>query len=253
MSDSGTGWWASGTDGQWYEGDPPAGWVLGTDGRWHPPAPPPPPPPPPPSGSAYDDAPTQWDVTQYGDEWSDDAQPYEPTHLDAAPPSGWRSGVNTYRSWPKWARIAAPVSAAFIALAAIGSAVGEPDDKDGGVEVADESTTMSELTSTTEAQVTTTAAPTTTTTAPTTTTTGPPPPPPPTTAPSPPAPAEPAPPPPPPPPSDCHPSYEPCLPIVSDVDCAGGSGDGPVYTGRVNVIGPDEYDLDRDGDGVGCE
>lgn len=53
--------------------------------------------------------------------------------------------------------------------------------------------------------------------------------------------------------SNCHPSYDPCLPIVSDVDCAGGSGNGPVYTGRVNVIGPDEYDLDRDGDGVGCE
>ncbi|HEX2362633.1 MAG TPA: excalibur calcium-binding domain-containing protein [Jiangellaceae bacterium] len=28
---------------------------------------------------------------------------------------------------------------------------------------------------------------------------------------------------------------------------------GPAYTGRVRVIGPDEYDLDRDGDGVGCE
>ncbi|MCU1371845.1 MAG: Uncharacterized protein JWO77_3039, partial [Ilumatobacteraceae bacterium] len=51
----------------------------------------------------------------------------------------------------------------------------------------------------------------------------------------------------------CHPSYDPCVPYASDVDCAGGSGNGPAYTGRVNVIGPDEYDLDRDGDGVGCE
>jgi hypothetical protein len=25
------------------------------------------------------------------------------------------------------------------------------------------------------------------------------------------------------------------------------------YTGTVRVIGPDEYDLDRDSDGVGCE
>ena len=33
----------------------------------------------------------------------------------------------------------------------------------------------------------------------------------------------------------------------------GGSGNGPLYTGTVRVIGPDEYDLDRDGDGVGCE
>jgi hypothetical protein len=53
--------------------------------------------------------------------------------------------------------------------------------------------------------------------------------------------------------NDCHPSYSPCVPYASDVDCAGGSGNGPAYTGTVSVIGPDEYDLDRDGDGVGCE
>ncbi|MBC7304368.1 MAG: excalibur calcium-binding domain-containing protein [Nocardia sp.] len=53
--------------------------------------------------------------------------------------------------------------------------------------------------------------------------------------------------------SNCHDSYTPCLPIVSDVDCEGGSGNGPVYTGRVTVIGPDDYGLDRDGDGIGCE
>nr|WP_280482671.1 hypothetical protein [Nocardia cyriacigeorgica] len=51
----------------------------------------------------------------------------------------------------------------------------------------------------------------------------------------------------------CHESYDPCVPITSDVDCAGGSGNGPEYTGRVRVIGPDEYDLDRDGNGIGCE
>ncbi|MGW5384315.1 hypothetical protein [Nocardia sp. NPDC003963] len=54
-------------------------------------------------------------------------------------------------------------------------------------------------------------------------------------------------------PAGCHPSYDPCVPITSDVDCAGGSGNGPAYTGRVRVIGPDEYDLDRDGNGIGCE
>lgn len=54
-------------------------------------------------------------------------------------------------------------------------------------------------------------------------------------------------------PSGCHPSYDPCVPITSDVDCEGGSGNGPAYTGRVRVIGPDEYDLDRDGNGIGCE
>ncbi len=53
---------------------------------------------------------------------------------------------------------------------------------------------------------------------------------------------------------ECHPSYDPCVPIASDVDCAGGRGNGPEYVqGPVRVIGPDEYDLDRDGDGIGCE
>ncbi|WP_366863805.1 excalibur calcium-binding domain-containing protein [uncultured Roseibium sp.] len=54
--------------------------------------------------------------------------------------------------------------------------------------------------------------------------------------------------------SGCHPSYDPCVPIASDVDCAGGRGNGPVYVrGPIRVIGPDVYGLDRDGDGVACE
>jgi hypothetical protein len=55
--------------------------------------------------------------------------------------------------------------------------------------------------------------------------------------------------------AECHPSYVgACVPVnVSDVDCAGGSGNGPAYVGRVEVVGPDVYDLDRDNDGVGCE
>src|SRR5262245_53308893 len=53
----------------------------------------------------------------------------------------------------------------------------------------------------------------------------------------------------------CDPNYRgACVPIASDVDCAGGSGNGPAYVrGPVTVIGSDIYDLDRDGDGVGCE
>jgi hypothetical protein len=52
----------------------------------------------------------------------------------------------------------------------------------------------------------------------------------------------------------CHPSYDPCLkPDATDYDCAGGSGDGPEYTGFVTVTGSDDYDLDSDGDGTGCE
>ena len=42
--------------------------------------------------------------------------------------------------------------------------------------------------------------------------------------------------------------------FASDVDCAGGSGNGPAYVaGPVTVIGSDIYDLDRDGDGIACE
>lgn len=53
---------------------------------------------------------------------------------------------------------------------------------------------------------------------------------------------------------DCHPSYDPCVTVASDADCAGGTGNGPVYVeGPVKVIGPDVYGLDRDGDGIGCE
>ena len=55
----------------------------------------------------------------------------------------------------------------------------------------------------------------------------------------------------------CHPSYSgACVPAgVSDVDCAGGSGDGPAYvsTKRFSVVGPDVYRLDSDNDGVACE
>lgn len=54
--------------------------------------------------------------------------------------------------------------------------------------------------------------------------------------------------------SNCDPNYSGCVPIASDVDCAGGSGNGPAYVqGPVRVIGRDIYGLDRDGDGIGCE
>jgi len=55
--------------------------------------------------------------------------------------------------------------------------------------------------------------------------------------------------------SNCDPNYSgACVPIASDVDCAGGSGNGPAYvSGPVYVIGTDIYDLDRDGNGQGCE
>ena len=53
----------------------------------------------------------------------------------------------------------------------------------------------------------------------------------------------------------CDPNYfGACVPIASDVDCAGGNGNGPAYVrGPVQVVGTDIYGLDADHDGVGCE
>jgi len=55
--------------------------------------------------------------------------------------------------------------------------------------------------------------------------------------------------------SECDPNYSgACLdPNVSDYDCEGGSGNGPNYTGPVEVVGNDHYGLDADGDGYACE
>ncbi|MGH4024403.1 MAG: hypothetical protein ACRDRV_07435 [Pseudonocardiaceae bacterium] len=42
--------------------------------------------------------------------------------------------------------------------------------------------------------------------------------------------------------------------MAGDVDCAGGSGNGPAYVqGPVRVVGSDIYGLDRDSDGEGCD
>ncbi|MEV7605148.1 hypothetical protein AB0N65_06890 [Paenarthrobacter sp. NPDC089322] len=54
--------------------------------------------------------------------------------------------------------------------------------------------------------------------------------------------------------SNCDPNYSGCVPVASDVDCAGGSGNGPAYVrGPVTVVGSDIYKLDSDHDGIGCE
>jgi hypothetical protein len=53
----------------------------------------------------------------------------------------------------------------------------------------------------------------------------------------------------------CDPNYSgACVPVASDVDCAGGSGNGPAFFGGVaTVVGVDIYQLDRDRDGLACE
>jgi hypothetical protein len=55
--------------------------------------------------------------------------------------------------------------------------------------------------------------------------------------------------------SSCDSNYSgACVPIASDVDCEGGSGNGPEYvSGPVTVVGDDIYGLDNNSDGVGCE
>lgn len=53
----------------------------------------------------------------------------------------------------------------------------------------------------------------------------------------------------------CDSNYaDACVPIAEDVDCAGGSGNGPAYVqGPVRIIGSDIYDLDNDTDGIACD
>ena len=55
--------------------------------------------------------------------------------------------------------------------------------------------------------------------------------------------------------SSCDSNYTgACVPVASDVDCEGGSGNGPEYvTGPVTVVGDDIYKLDSNDDGIGCE
>jgi hypothetical protein len=55
--------------------------------------------------------------------------------------------------------------------------------------------------------------------------------------------------------SGCDSNYaDACVSISEDVDCAGGSGNGPAYVdGPVRIIGNDIYDLDNDGDGIACD
>ena len=48
----------------------------------------------------------------------------------------------------------------------------------------------------------------------------------------------------------CQAGYSPCLPIVGDLDCADVRSMGAA---PVRVKGPDDYRLDREGDGIGCE
>jgi hypothetical protein len=132
-------------------------------------------------------------------------------------------------------------------LVVIGALVGEESPSSTTAAARSNSSTAVPATTVSTTTVPTTTVPTTTvptTTVPTTTvftTTDAP-------APAPPVVAQPA------PQSPCDPNYTGCVPVASDVDCEGGSGNGPAYVaGPIRVIGSDVYDLDRDGNGVACE
>ncbi len=175
--------------------------------------------------------------------------------MDTEPPAPQSRGQRAwaaFRSWPRWAQITAWMVLVFAVLAAVG---GESNGREVATRPASEAdlaelpqVTTTTLQPTTTRRPTTTAVPTTTTLAPTTTAV-------PITTPA----IVTAPPPAAPPAAEeegCHSSYEGvCLPFASDVDCAGGSGNGPVYTSAENfsIVGPDEYGLDSDNDGLGCE
>lgn len=179
--------------------------------------------------------------------------PPVPRHALPTPPPA--PATPRRRAWI----VAAAVVGGLIIIGAVANA-GNDNSPPAANRVSDASTTTTKPTTTTTPPPATTTEPTTTTT--TTTIIAPPPPPPP----NPPAPAPATPkttttkratPPPPPatqPQSGCDPNYTGCVPIASDVDCAGGTGNGPAYVqGPIRVIGRDIYDLDRDHDGIACE
>jgi hypothetical protein len=170
-----------------------------------------------------------------------------PVPAPTAAPMGQRHPMSARQRVPKPAWIAA---AAVVGLLFIGAVANTKNDSPSTSTAAHVGTTTSAPRPTTTT-ATTTVPPKSTTTPPTTTTTttttkktteqavqAPPP----------------APPVPPAPKSDCDPNYSGCVPIASDVDCAGGSGNGPAYVrGPIYVIGTDIYGLDHDKDGVACE
>src|ERR687892_19141 len=145
-------WWMD-DDGQWHEGEPPADWVQAEDGHYYR-------PPPPPAGP--DDA-TRLDEPPWVT--AEPTQPYDPEPYDSEPPgayapahatpAGRRGIVGTYWSWPRWARIAAPLSVAIIGLGTVGVMAADPDESDGEQGAAeDDSTTTTERPATTAAPTT---------------------------------------------------------------------------------------------------
>jgi hypothetical protein len=240
------GWWQA-ADGRWYPPQsqtPPPGWWLASDGRWYPP-------------QQRQPAPPGWWLAQDGRWYPPRTAQHRPSQPIVAP---WhRRTWTAFRAWPTVGQALSWVGVGLVGLLAL-SAIAGPAEDGAGEDLAAVVVTTIEPFETTSTRPPETSAPTTTQPAPTTT--ADPlasltpeerdqldaflnPPPPTTTTTPPPAPLAPA--------AGCDPNYSGCVPIASDVDCAGGSGNGPAYTGYTTVIGSDIYDLDSDGDGSACE
>jgi hypothetical protein len=175
---------------------------------------------------------TSWDSTAPVQTSPTATQPITPP-----PSSEWERRAAQIDQRPWYRRplfiVLAAIAAVLLLAGIVGATTGSQESNTTAPElttIAPSSTTITEAPTTT----TTTLPPTTTTTLPATTTTT-----------AQPTSAQ---------PSDCTPGYDPCIPPGPDVDCAGGSGNGPRYVrGPVRVTGPDIYDLDRDGNGIGCQ
>ena len=93
MSD--VNWWMDASC-RWHQGLPPPGWWQAHDGRWHPPAP--------------DDVTAEMTISP----------PVAGAHVAR---SGQRASLlETYRAWPRWARLAGPVAASFLVVGGLGAA-----------------------------------------------------------------------------------------------------------------------------------
>jgi hypothetical protein len=142
MSDSHVNWWMD-AGCRWHRGQPPPDWWQAGDGRWHPPAP--------------DDTTAEIAISP----------PVGGAHLAGG---GGRTNLwDTYRGWPRWARLAAPIAAFVLAIGVLGAAATEGLREDDPETAAmDEATPESDTTTT--APKVATPAPTATTTVATTTT-----------------------------------------------------------------------------------
>jgi hypothetical protein len=93
VSDSQVSWWMD-AHSRWHEGLPPPDWWQASDGRWHPPT--------------------------WGDPTEEERIGPVSDGRHLAGGGRWQHVVDAYWSWPRWARIATPVSAMLLALGAIG-------------------------------------------------------------------------------------------------------------------------------------